>query len=127
MIQVIKLDLLIDVGDFITLFPECVLDGIRALNIYEIEINSNSIYYFGNKEELDKLVEILDFCKIIEDKKNVTDLFYTNKLQLDEIQLEYLNNEFMESNLNHNDILDKINTYGVENLTQFDKKILATM
>jgi hypothetical protein len=127
MIQAIKLNLLINVGDFITLFPECILDGIRELNIYEVEIDPNSIYYFGKKDELDKLIEILDFCKVIDSKEDVTDLFHTNKLNLSEVELEFLNNEFLESNLNPNDILDKINFYGVGNLNPLDKKILATM
>jgi len=54
--KVIKISLNIHVGDFIELFPQYLLDCIRDLNIYEIDINYNgrSLLYFGDEWELKK-------------------------------------------------------------------------
>jgi hypothetical protein len=127
MIQVIKVNLFINVGDFLELFPEFILDNIRALSIYEIQIDDNNLYYFGEKKELNKLIEILDFTKILNTEKDVTNLYYTGGLMLSEVENEYLIDEFLIDNVTFDDVLDKINRYGVGNLNSFDKSLLATM
>jgi len=123
--KVIKISLNIHVGDFIELFPQYLLDCIRDLNIHEIDINYNgrSLLYFGDEWELKKLKDILYFTKIVDMEEDVTDLFNINKLELDDIEIKFLN-EFLLKNLNEDDILDKINVYGINSLNELDKFVL---
>jgi hypothetical protein len=123
--KVIKISLNIHVGDFIELFPQYLLDCIRDLNIHEIDIdyNGKSLLYFGSEEELKKLKDILYSVKIIDTEEDVTDLFNIGKLELSDSETNFLN-EFLLKNIDVNDVLDKINIYGISSLNELDKHIL---
>jgi hypothetical protein len=123
--KVIRLLLNIHVGDFIELFPQYLLDSVRDLKIYEIDIdyNGKSLLYFGDIKELKKLKNILYSVGIIDMEEDVTNLFNTNMLGLNDIEIQFLN-EFLLDNISINDILDKINIYGISSLNKLDKHIL---
>lgn len=123
MVKAIKIDFNINIGDFCELFPPYLLDCIRMLNIYEIDTDSSSAYYFGDSDELKKLVDIFEFTHIIEGMRDVTKLFYTNQLPFTSVDIEFLN-EFLIKNVTPDDVLDKIWKYGVDTLTPLDETIL---
>jgi hypothetical protein len=124
MIKIFKVTYVNGIFTLLDELPENVVKCIRSLNIHEIDFDEYSALYFGTEEELFKFHnEINAYKHIISKIENLTDEFHLGEIKLD-VEDKKILNEYLLKNIDINDILDKINIYGISSLNKLDKHIL---
>lgn len=122
--QVLHIKYKCHIGDVYLEANEHLIIMVRKLNLYEIDLDDNDAIYYGEKDELDRFMELLN---PFEDKILLSYRWTSLKdaeTSFGLTDIEFLN-KYLVENIYLNDILDKIRLEGMESLTLIEKDILT--
>ena len=92
---------------------------------------TKTLYFFLPDINVDNFLSFIEEIKKVEkgwlkEYKEITEDILFNNKYLDEDNEDELISEYFKSNLSTDDVLDKINSIGFDNLSDLDKEILST-
>jgi hypothetical protein len=120
-----------NVSQLISTFSDDVRFEIKSItknsNVLEIDLDdceNTSVYISDSYSDIQDFVSKISKYVDFEFSKNVTKEFNNNELVYDKEIYDEDIEEYYINNVNINDVLDKINEFGIGSLNKIDKAIL---
>lgn len=95
------------------------------MNACDVEINGvMSSFIITTRDVLVKIILFLRQNQIDFSYEDISDEVLFGQMSFESVEFQESINDFIRENITIDTVLDKINQYGIENLSEFDKKFL---
>lgn len=103
------------------------IEDIESFNMSACDVEINGVmssFIITTRDVLVKIILFLRQNQIDFSYEDISDEVLFGQMSFESVEFQEGINDFIRKNITIDTVLDKINQYGIENLSEFDKKFL---